>query len=161
MHLQGIEGMWKRIDFSFKCNEENLQGISVFLLKLQTSVERNTSFHSFQEDQDSPHPPVSIIPSWSKGEIQWGAHGTTGWRRRKDWWPGCFLLQQRWRGVDMHIQTDICAPPTPAQALKSVMECSHVMNYRVLWCAQLHDHKQVQTQHLTVEQPSNRDVTED
>lgn len=127
--------MWKRINFSFKCNEETLRSTSVFLLGLQTRIQQNPSFHIFQEDLDSPYLPISIIPSWSKGEIQWGA--TWHNRGKKDRWPDPFLLQKRGRGIGMHIQTDTCAPPTPAQALQPVTERCHVMNHGVHWCTPL------------------------
>lgn len=38
------------------------------------------------------------------------------------------------QGVDTHVQTDVCAPPTPVGALKPVTERPHIMSCGVHWC---------------------------
>lgn len=65
-------GRHVKIHFSFKCNKNTLQSMWVILLGLQTSTQQNPS-NIFQEDQNSPCLPVSVILSWSKFEIQWCA----------------------------------------------------------------------------------------
>lgn len=119
------ENTWKRINFSFKCNTETLQSIS--LLGLKASITE-----------------VSLLPTlwgisglslpacqnhfWNKGEEHWGTtcHSIA---EEEGLVTRPLLLQNRGRRVHMHLQTH--APAALGQALKP--DGHRILSYHELW----------------------------